>query len=90
MSMMFVCYFGDLVAHLMHGGRGGFSHPFQCFGLDRLCVRCHTEGISCDASFRKMRHKLFFSSGSWLEAYIKIRVQWTYNDIHNNHGRYIL
>ena len=20
--------------------------------------------------------------------YIKIRVQWTYNDIHNNHGRY--
>ena len=22
--------------------------------------------------------------------YIKIRVQWTYNDIHNNHSRYTL
>ena len=22
--------------------------------------------------------------------YIKIRVQWTYNDIHNNHGRYTI
>ena len=25
-----------------------------------------------------------------IHSYIKIRVQWTYNDIHNNHNRYTL
>ena len=45
-SLMFVCCSGDLVVHLLQGGRGvisgsevvSCSHPFQYFCWNRLCI----------------------------------------------------
>ena len=76
---MFVCCCsGDLVVHLLKGGRGGISgseivscsHPFQyCFaGTGSVLIRCRPEGICCDAAFRMMVCKIFSRFRSLLEA----------------------
>ena len=62
-SPVFICSSGDLVVHLLQGGRGEISgsevvscfHPFQYFRWNR----CRPEGICRDAAFRMMVRKIF-------------------------------
>ena len=67
-SPMFVCCSGDLVVHLLQGGRGGISgsevvtcsHPFQYFSWNRLCINTvSSRGVCCDSTFRMMVRKIF-------------------------------
>ena len=67
-SSMFVCSSGDLVVHLLQGGRGWISrsevvscsHLFQYFRWNwSVLIRCRPEGICRDAAFRMMVRKNF-------------------------------
>ena len=62
---MFFCCSGDIVVHLLHGGRGWISrsefiscsHPFQYFCS--VLIQYSPEGICCDAAFKMMVRKIF-------------------------------
>ena len=67
-SPMLVCCSGDLVVHLLQGGRGGISRPediscfhaFQYFCWGRFCITTlSSRGYICDAAFRMMVRKIF-------------------------------
>ena len=76
-SPVLICSSGDLVVHLLQGGRGGISgsevvscsHPFQFFsaGTGSILIRCRPEGICRDADFRMIAIS-FLHFGSLMEA----------------------
>ena len=63
-SSMFVGSSGDLVVHLLQGGRGWISRCALIFsnisaGTGSVLIRCRPEGICRDAAFRMMVRKIF-------------------------------
>ena len=67
-SPVVICSSGDLVVHLLEGGRCGISrsevvscsHPSKISaGTGSVLIRCRPEGIWRDAAFRMMIRKIF-------------------------------
>ena len=67
-SSVFVCSSGDLVVHLLQGGRGWISIDLRSSralifsnisaGTGSVLIRCRPEGICRDAAFRMMVRKI--------------------------------
>ena len=72
-----LCSSGDLVVHLLQGGRGGISgsevvscyHPFQYFRWNWFRInKVSSREYMSDTAFRMMVRKIFSRFGSLMEA----------------------